>query len=223
MKLRWKDFLYFQQSDKNAIVLLCVLIAICCGICIFSEDLFPDNKDKDNTYINFVNYQKNPDSMLPDVDRTADPDIPAVTKPQNTLSKKLSKGETIDINSASFDSFKRIPGIGDEYARRIVNYRDILGGFVSTEQLMEIQGISQKKYDKISGYLVLRKKHKLISVNKLENKSISKHPYLSDNLIKSILDYRQKGDRIASIDELSSLEGFSPRDIDRLAQYLSFD
>jgi competence protein ComEA len=53
----------------------------------------------------------------------------------------------VDINQATEEELAReLSGIGPIKARRIVEYRDKINGFVSIEQLMEIKGIGLKTF-----------------------------------------------------------------------------
>jgi len=222
MKLRWKDFLYFQRGDKNAIILLCILIVLCGGVCIFSESLF-SNKNKtesDEAYIEFDKFQKGLTDITPISDQKKEKEEPKVKTNQT---KKLTTGETIDINTADLKIFKRIPGIGDEYARRIEAYRNKLGGFTSIEQLMEVDGISSKRFDKISGYTIIRKQVRKINVNKPDLKQFQDHPYINDNQANAILRIKESAGNLQSIDDLSALPEFTTKDIARLSGYLHFD
>ncbi len=48
----------------------------------------------------------------------------------------------ININSASVEELKNLPGIGDVLAQRIVAHREANGPFQSTDDLKEVEGIS---------------------------------------------------------------------------------
>ena len=60
----------------------------------------------------------------------------------------------IDINQADWPEFTLLPGIGETYARRIVESRDLDGPFTSHEDLQRIRGIGPKTMDKIRPYLL---------------------------------------------------------------------
>lgn len=62
----------------------------------------------------------------------------------------------IDINSASLDELCGIPGIGESRASAIIAYREENGKFKSTEELMNISGIKEATYRKISVYVCAR-------------------------------------------------------------------
>lgn len=50
----------------------------------------------------------------------------------------------INYNTANMETLQSIPGIGESKAKSIINYRNKIGGFSSTEQLIEVSGIGEK-------------------------------------------------------------------------------
>jgi len=61
----------------------------------------------------------------------------------------------LELNSATREELMLIPGIGEVLSRRIIDYREEIGGFESLSQLMEVKGIGEATYQKISAYLYL--------------------------------------------------------------------
>ncbi|MCL1935541.1 MAG: ComEA family DNA-binding protein, partial [Defluviitaleaceae bacterium] len=61
----------------------------------------------------------------------------------------------ININTATVQELQTLPGIGTTLANRIVEYRNIHGNFISTNQLMNIQGIGQNIYRNISPFITV--------------------------------------------------------------------
>ena len=59
--------------------------------------------------------------------------------------KRISLGVPIGINSATSEDLRAIPGIGEELANRIIDYRDGIGEFQSIDELDNIEGIGKKK------------------------------------------------------------------------------
>ena len=47
------------------------------------------------------------------------------------------------------DSFKYLPGIGEKTAENIIEYREKNNGFLDIEELMEVSGIGEAKFNKI--------------------------------------------------------------------------
>lgn len=59
--------------------------------------------------------------------------------------------QPIPINEAGFDLLLTVPGIGPATARSILDKRKFLGRFDSSEQLLLISGIGEKKKKILSG------------------------------------------------------------------------
>jgi competence protein ComEA len=59
-----------------------------------------------------------------------------------------TSGVLININTAGADELKTLSGIGDAIAGRIIDYRSA-HPFKSTEDIMSVEGIGSKTYDKI--------------------------------------------------------------------------
>jgi competence protein ComEA len=59
----------------------------------------------------------------------------------------------VNINTASQQELEKIPGIGPELARRIIDYRQTKGQFRSLEDLKDVKGIGEKKAQAIKEYI----------------------------------------------------------------------
>ncbi len=55
----------------------------------------------------------------------------------------------MNINTASVEELRGLPGVGKTVAERIVSYREANGPFKSPEDLIKVKGIGQKKLEKI--------------------------------------------------------------------------
>ena len=70
--------------------------------------------------------------------------------------KKSPKPELrVDINSAEVAELTKLPGIGEQVAKRIVEYRKQNGPFAKAEELMNVRGIGEKSFLKLQPYLTL--------------------------------------------------------------------
>ena len=59
--------------------------------------------------------------------------------------KRISLGVPIGINSATAEDLTAIQGIGQELAKRIIDYRKSIGEFQNIDELDNIEGIGKKK------------------------------------------------------------------------------
>lgn len=63
--------------------------------------------------------------------------------------------DKISINSANLYELSVLPGVGKSTAIKIIEYRSKNGGFHRLEDLKNISGIGDKKYEKIKPYICL--------------------------------------------------------------------
>ena len=69
--------------------------------------------------------------------------------------KKKEEKKLVSINSAGIEELTTLPGIGKTTAQKIIDYRQEKGSFLSLEELMNVKGIGQSKYEKIKGSITL--------------------------------------------------------------------
>jgi competence ComEA-like helix-hairpin-helix protein len=66
----------------------------------------------------------------------------------------------IDLNSATVEELKLLPGVGDKTAERIVEKRAELGGFGSVDDLLGVKRFGRSRLEKIRGLVTLGAKEK---------------------------------------------------------------
>lgn len=59
------------------------------------------------------------------------------------------------LNNANIEELITLPGIGINIAQKIIEYRDISGGFKSIEDIKNVAGIGDKKYEKIKELIAI--------------------------------------------------------------------
>lgn len=98
----------------------------------------------------------------------------------------------LELNSADSAALVELRGIGPYYARRILSYRDSLGGYYATEQLLEIRGIDSSRYAGLSESIRADSSriHPL-RIWDLSEDSLARHPYLGRQTAHSIARYRR--------------------------------
>lgn len=68
-----------------------------------------------------------------------------------------NSGGKVNINTASVSELDdRLPGIGPALAQRIVDYREKNGGFKSPEEITEVPGIGDKRYEQMKDLITVR-------------------------------------------------------------------
>jgi len=99
----------------------------------------------------------------------------------------------IEINSADSIELMKLPGIGDKLSKRIVKYRDLLGGFYSLAQLKEVYGLSEQVIQQIEGMVkVDPTRIRKVDLNFADWNELAKHPYIKKNLALQIVKFRTK-------------------------------
>ena len=133
---------------------------------------------------------------------------------------KLQAEERIVLNHADTAQLRKVPGIGPYFARKIVEYRERLGGYYRVQQLLEIEDFPETAVDFfiIPDDTQLRK----LNINRLSLNELKRHPYLNFYQARAIVDYRRLHGTIQSLDQLSLLRDFPREAIERLTPYVEY-
>ena len=148
---------------------------------------------------------------------------------QNRRKPKKGSGYNLaqkkDINIADLDQLKKVYGIGDKLAARLLKYRAALGGFATTDQIFEVYGLSDTLLcARIWQRFYIEEKPILKKIN-LHNTSFDtlvSHPYITRRMAQSLLDFQKMFGEIKRIDRLQQLEYWDEKSIKRLQPYIKF-
>lgn len=80
----------------------------------------------------------------------------AVVDAQEKAKKLPPPEKPFDLNTANYDQFHSLPGVGPVTAQRILDYRKKSGPFLRVEDLLAVRGISAGRLDKIKQYVMVR-------------------------------------------------------------------
>ena len=62
----------------------------------------------------------------------------------------------ININTADINELDKLPGIGDSTAQKIIDYRNENGKYNSIEDVKNVKGIGDSKFDKIKEFIIVK-------------------------------------------------------------------
>lgn len=130
----------------------------------------------------------------------------------------------IDINLADSLRFQKLYGIGSGYSRRLVSFREALGGYHSVEQVRDLYGMSDSLYYQIRSFLTVSDTVTLqvIPINVATFQQLNAHPYISYELTKEILAAKSKYGKFKRLEDLNRLTLLDSLSIAKLGPYLKF-
>jgi competence protein ComEA len=64
-------------------------------------------------------------------------------------------GKKVNINQASAEQLANLPRVGVKAAQRIVDFRKASGPFARVEDLMEVKGFGEKRFEQLKPYLAV--------------------------------------------------------------------
>lgn len=111
----------------------------------------------------------------------------------------------VELNSADSIELISLRGIGPVYASRILKYRDLLGGFFTTSQLVEVYGFSQESFIAISEKVTSDSlKVQKIRLNFADYGDLIRHPYFEKTHVDAILNFRRENGPFTSNSQILS-------------------
>lgn len=235
-----REFFYLQKSDRKVILTLLAVIIIALGVIFltggqneesnalvsadsiaissrrsYPRDSFRKQPYRERTvYVRTkVVYRDTAFSRGRDIRQRERDSMVAHYQP------KIRKGEFVVLNTADTTALKTVPGVGPYFARKAIEYGERLGGYVSVDQLDEIEDFPLDAKD----YLVIEHPSpRKLDINHLSLNELKRHPYINFYQAKAITDYRRLHGPIRSLDELRLSKDFPQEAIERLLPYVAY-
>lgn len=133
--------------------------------------------------------------------------------------------QKFNLNEADTIQLEKIYGIGPALAKRIIKYRDKLGGFVSQDQLKEVYGLDTAVVKKIqeASYLPEHPIVKKINLNTADEKTLAVHPYFGRKIASAIVAYRFQHGNFKSVDDLGNIALIDKTSLKNIFPYVTVD
>lgn len=144
-----------------------------------------------------------------------------IQKKSNQNSSEIYKVE--DLNQATAEELMHINGIGPTLSKRIVKFRDRLGGFVVNEQLYDVYGLEPEVVQRtLEQFQVLQPPViKKININQAAEEELAQLVYITQDMAREIVSHRKRNGLFSSLNELSGVESFPADAIERIKLYLT--
>lgn len=136
--------------------------------------------------------------------------------------KKVTKTEIVDINLADSVQLVNVFGVGPALSKRIRNYREKLGGYVSMEQLREVYGLDTLALIEINKRFFLSPEFvpSQLDLNRGTVEELVKHPYIKRREAQAIVNYRNQHGNFGSVDDLLQVEIIKPAWLEKVRPYI---
>ena len=129
----------------------------------------------------------------------------------------------VELNSADTLTLQMLHGIGPAYARRIVRYRERLGGFVDYSQLLEVYGFTPELLAHIRPHLTIATDSlRTIAINSATIKQLMRHPYIDAYQARDIVAFRNKGHTFRQPDDLRLVASIDDSTFLHIVPYIDF-
>ncbi|MEJ5962675.1 ComEA family DNA-binding protein [Pedobacter immunditicola] len=148
---------------------------------------------------------------------------PSVERVYHAPSYKPAAAVMIEINGADSTALDQIRGIGPAFARRIIKYRERIGGFHKKEQLMEVYGLDSLKFSEIKDQVkVDATAVKKININTASIEDFKNHPYLRYKQVNAMIQYRVQHGNYGNFADLKKVAILTPELLEQLEPYISY-
>lgn len=149
-----------------------------------------------------------------------------ITSRYNTKHPAIAEKESalprlIELNSADTVELMRIRGIGQVFSRRITGYRELLGGYTNTAQLLEVYGMDSTRWEQMVPYIEIdTSKIRKIHLGHAGFADLLRHPYIDRNLANALINYRNQHGVPDSVAQIKEVVLVTEEVFERIAPYL---
>ena len=143
-------------------------------------------------------------------------------EPYISIERDENEISIIELNSATKEKLKKIRGIGEKTAERLIVYRTQLGGYSNLNQLDDVYGLdSTIKNNKTTYFIINTEVLSKIRINNVTFKELLYHPYCDYNTTKKIINYREMHGDFISIEQILENNLIKAKQYRKIAPYLT--
>jgi len=223
----WKDFFYYSQSERRAVVVLMTLIALFVAGIVWLPDvkktLVVDMPERDS--MGLKNFER--EMQVKSFRRKERADSAVVKSPVVLNPFDPNTADSIELSSL---------GLSRLVVRNILKYRQKGGHFRTVESFARIYGLKEKEFEKLKPYIRIVRTGKsepvkvdsIASVAKVEKKvfkypegtqvdinladttELKKIPGIGSGIAKAIVGYRKRLGGFYSLEQLAEIKYVTP-------------
>ena len=116
----------------------------------------------------------------------------------------------------------KLYGIGKVFSKRIVKFRDKLGGFYDINQIAETYGLPDSTFQEIKPQLILSTDFSPLHINLLTEDQLAAHPYINWKQAKTLINYRFHHGAYKNVEDIKASMAFKDSTLVKVKPYLSF-
>ena len=145
---------------------------------------------------------------------------PEASRPFHRKSYRITP---FDLNQADTLQLEQIRGIGTRLSARIVLFRDRLGGFHQINQVNEVYGLPPEVVDSLRKYAFVQPDFvpNLILLNTVTYEELRAHPYISNQVARVIIAYREQHGPFQQVEDLRKIKLIDEELFQKVQPYLS--
>ncbi|MEN8248032.1 MAG: helix-hairpin-helix domain-containing protein [Bacteroidota bacterium] len=143
----------------------------------------------------------------------------------NPVRREIEELPRFDINLADTSMLQTIKGIGSVLSKRIIGFRNKLGGFIDMNQLFEVYNLDSTVVEKLIEKTFVGEDFKpnALLINQFDEKELANHPYISWQQARLITSYRAQHGNFESADDLIKVYAIKEDDILKINSYISWE
>ena len=130
----------------------------------------------------------------------------------------------VDLNRADTTALMGIRGIGPTFSRRILSYRELLGGYCHPDQLLEVYGMDSTRWKQLKTRVMIDTTLiRRMNLNEVPFEDLLRHPYIDRNLASSLIGIRDQHGPLQSREQVLRSYLVNEDVYRRIAPYLKAD